>query len=45
MEGVGEPLQKSAVARKLKRRCYGIVDRTHLYQRISLDLKISLFSF
>ena len=29
----------------LKRRCYGIVDRTHLYQRISLDLKISLFSF
>jgi transposase len=29
----------------LKRRCYGIVDRTHLYQRISLDLKISLFDF
>ena len=29
----------------LKRRCYGIVDRTHLYQRISLDLKTSLFSF
>lgn len=28
----------------LKRRCYGIVDRKHLYQRISLDLKISLFS-
>lgn len=22
----------------LKRRCYGIIDRTHLYQRISLDL-------
>ena len=22
----------------LKRRCYGIVDRKHLYQRISLDL-------
>ena len=29
----------------LKRRCYGIVDRKHLYQRISLDLKIRLFSF
>jgi len=29
----------------LKRRCYGIVDRTHLYQRISLDLRISLFAF
>jgi transposase len=29
----------------LKRRCYGIVDRKHLYQRITLDLKISLFSF
>jgi transposase len=29
----------------LKRRCYGIVERTHLYQRISLDLKISMFSF
>ena len=22
----------------LKRRCYGVVDRNHLYQRISLDL-------
>ena len=29
----------------LKRRCYGIIDRTHLYQRISLDLRISLFAF
>jgi transposase len=29
----------------LKRRCSGIIDRTHLYQRISLDLKISLFAF
>ena len=29
----------------LKRRCYGIVDRKHLYQRISLDMKIRLFSF
>lgn len=28
----------------LKRRCYGIIDRKHLYQRISLDLKINLFS-
>lgn len=28
----------------LKRRCYGIVDRKHLYQRISLDLKINLLS-
>lgn len=27
----------------LKRRCYGIVDREHLYQRISLDLGGSLF--
>ena len=24
----------------LKRRCYGIIDRTHLYQRLSLDLGI-----
>jgi transposase len=29
----------------LKRRYYGIVNRKHLYQRISLDLKINLFSF
>ena len=28
----------------LKRRCYGIVDRKHLYQRISLDLGNWLFS-
>lgn len=27
----------------LKRRCYGIVDREHLYQRISLDLGGCLF--
>lgn len=27
----------------LKRRCYGIVDREHLYQRISLDLGNWLF--
>ena len=27
----------------LKRRCYGIVDRKHLYQRISLDLGSWLF--
>lgn len=28
----------------LKRRCYGIVDRKHLYQRISLDLNNLLLS-
>jgi len=29
----------------LKRRCYGIIDRTHLYQRLSLDLGICIFPF
>ncbi len=28
----------------LKRRCYGVVNRKHLYQRISLDLGNWLFS-
>ena len=28
----------------LKRRCYGIVDRKHLYQRLSLDLSNWLLS-
>jgi transposase len=29
----------------LKRRCYGIIDRIHLYQRLSLDLGMHLFPF
>lgn len=29
----------------LKRRCYGVIDRIHLYQRLSLDLGVCSFPF